>query len=106
MNLGEFKAWLAGYLESCSASLAKRVKRIEEKLAEVREPSRAVPAPIYVDKYIYPRYPRPWTAPIVTWGNTFTTDTSTVDWTITGDNITCNDGTGTMTVASISTGGD
>lgn len=103
MNLGEFKAWLAGYLESCSASPAKRVKRIEEKLAEVREHLTSVSVPIYRDRYVYPL-----TAPTISWpGPIFTTTIDTVDWTVTDNTITCENTNGTThTVGYIQEGGD
>ncbi len=94
MSLGEFKAWLAGYLESCSASPAKRVKRIEEKIAEVCERS-----PVTGN---VPFYPWHWTwTPTITTGTEFT-------WTVSSDadTIVCNDviGTGTTTVGYLSAG--
>ncbi len=100
MNLGEFKAWLAGYLESCSASPAKRVKRIEEQLAEVRELPTIVPYPVYRNREMYPYE---WTRPIITWDNT---STDTTDWKFSTNKIVCNDVTGTTTtVAYLNAGG-
>ena len=102
MNIGEFKAWLAGYLESCSASPAKRVKRIEEQLAEVRE-SPAISNPVYVDRYVYP-----YTRPRFDWITTDGIGLKDAIWTVSNDTITCNDATGntTTTVAYLNSGGE
>ncbi len=100
MNLGEFKAWLAGYLESCSVSPAKRVKRIEEQLATVRENPVGVPYPVRSVPYI----PYEWTRPIVTWDNV---STDATDWKFSTNRIICNDVTGdtTTTIAYLNAGG-
>ena len=99
MTIGEFKAWLAGYLESCSATPVKRVKRIEEKLAEVCEPSTIVPHPVYLDRYIYPQ---PWTSPYITWTSGTNPELSSTSWTVSNDQI-CS---GNTTVAYLNTEGD
>ena len=100
MTIGEFKAWLAGYLESCSAAPAKRVKRIEEKLVEVREHPISVPYPVYTDRYIYPR---PWVSPTWTWQVTGTSASNT-NWMVTDDRITTCEGT--TTIGYLNTGGE
>ena len=96
MSLGEFKAWLTGYLESCSASPAKRVKRIEEKLAEVREVP-AISNPVYVDRYVYP-----YKQPRFDWFTTGGVDTTDITWTVSNDTI-CS---GNMTIGYLNTGAE
>ncbi len=39
MNIGEFKAWFDGYLESCKDTPKRQVERIKEKLGEAMNPS-------------------------------------------------------------------
>ncbi len=72
MSVGEFKAWLDGYLENNVDTPAKKVKRIQEKVGEIQETVPYIPYTPYIPWY--PTQPIWITTPTWTYDGTSTTN--------------------------------
>ena len=58
MTLSEFKAWFEGYTEGLESAPTKaQFERIKEKVKEIS--GTPITYPVYIDRYVQPRY---WSA--------------------------------------------